>query len=607
VTDPQTWINSVATIVIATSGIKTLLNFNPMIKWDGYYLLSDWVGIPNLRRKAFQYIGDKIRWLWGGAVAPARQIPLCERRILLVYGLVAVVGSVSLLVITFATVGAQLVQKRQSLAFFLFLGLLGTRVRRRFRRLFGRSSNGSDDPDDEFEDSEEDSAPPGQSRNPHPTTETATTKITHDPRMTKSPNIRPPLPDAPAKKGNGHGPPSPTTVSAPATQKTEDEANATRREHPARPEKNRNPARRRFTRLAIRFLKLAVVGGAVAAILFYGRSDLRVPGDFNVLPVRNADVRAEVEGIIDEIPVREGQLVQPGDLIARLSDHEVRAELERNAARIEESRSRLRLLEAGARPQEIQLAQIAVARAEEQLKFKRDRAGRDRQLYEEKLLSLNDYEESARTVASLESDLAEAKRRLDLLLAGNRSEEIEAMKAAVNSLEAQRSFFEDQLHRGRVVSLAGGIVTTPALQLKELEHQLVKKGDLIAKVHDFQTITALISVSEKEIADVRIGHRVRLKARAYPELVFDGKVTAIATTAQAASAATTPSPAANTSTAIRTSPNTILVTTEIDNHAGYLKPGMTGMAKISCGEHRLLDLVKRRLSRTLRVEFWSWW
>jgi multidrug resistance efflux pump len=181
------------------------------------------------------------------------------------------------------------------------------------------------------------------------------------------------------------------------------------------------------------------------------------------------------------------------------------------------------------------------------------------------------------------------------------------MKAAVASLEAQRHFLEDQLRRGRVISLAAGIITTPELQLKELEHQLVKKGDLIAKVHDFQTITALIGVSEKEIADVHVGQRVRVKARAYPEMVFDGKVTEIATTAQAASAGPASTPATTSSTTIRTSPNTILVSTEIDNHAGYLKPGMTGMAKISCGERRLLDLAKRRLSRTLRVEFWSWW
>jgi hypothetical protein len=53
--------------------------------------------------------------------------------------------------------------------------------------------------------------------------------------------------------------------------------------------------------------------------------------------------------------------------------------------------------------------------------------------------------------------------------------------------------------------------------------------------------------------------------------------------------------------------NAILVTTEIDNADGLLKPGMTGMAKIYCGKRQIITLMMRRLSRTFRVEFWSWW
>ncbi|PYJ93176.1 MAG: hypothetical protein DME23_26485, partial [Verrucomicrobia bacterium] len=40
-TDAETGINYLALIVMTTSGVKTLLNFNPLIKLDGYYLLSD--------------------------------------------------------------------------------------------------------------------------------------------------------------------------------------------------------------------------------------------------------------------------------------------------------------------------------------------------------------------------------------------------------------------------------------------------------------------------------------------------------------------------------------------------------------------------------------
>jgi multidrug efflux pump subunit AcrA (membrane-fusion protein) len=149
--------------------------------------------------------------------------------------------------------------------------------------------------------------------------------------------------------------------------------------------------------------------------------------------------------------------------------------------------------------------------------------------------------------------------------------------------------------------------------LKALSHQLVKKGDLIANVHDFRNITAEILVSEKEIADIRLQQPVALKVQSYPERVFPGKVTEIATTVQGALESAQAGDAPKDKSILPTAAggssgaNSILVTTEIDNAANLLKPGMTGMAKIYCGKRSIIGLATRRLSRTFRVEFWSWW
>lgn len=44
------------TIVIA--GVSTVLfNANPLLRFDGYYMLSDWLEIPNLKRRANRYLG----------------------------------------------------------------------------------------------------------------------------------------------------------------------------------------------------------------------------------------------------------------------------------------------------------------------------------------------------------------------------------------------------------------------------------------------------------------------------------------------------------------------------------------------------------------------
>src|SRR6266404_2388583 len=71
-TDPYTVINYLALVVMATSGVKTLFNLNPLIKLDGYYLLSDLLEAPNLRQRAFGHIGDRFRSLWGATVQRIR-------------------------------------------------------------------------------------------------------------------------------------------------------------------------------------------------------------------------------------------------------------------------------------------------------------------------------------------------------------------------------------------------------------------------------------------------------------------------------------------------------------------------------------------------------
>ena len=547
VTETGTWINEISLVVMAVSGIKTLFNFNPLIKLDGYYLLSDWLDIPNLRKKSFRYLGDFFRSL-GGLAHPLPEVSPRERRIFLSYGLIAWGFSLSLLMYVGLTVGQFLLEEQQRSAFVMFAGAVGFRVRDRFRKLFYRNSKGRDvDPDD------------------------------------------PPVRD-----------------SEPPDDAVAEEATV-----PAKASSSSRGSRRRFAKWRGRLLKVAGAA-AVVLVLFLGRTQLRVAGFINVLPHHNADVRAEIEGIVEEIYVDEGQTVSKGDQIAKLFDRDVRTEAEKIQAQMDESRARLKLLEAGARIEETDLAKIAIARAEEQLKFGSERLDRDRQLYEHKLLALNEYQESAREVATLQSNQAEAKRKLDLLLAGNRPEEIEAMKAGIASLETQRRHLEEQLRLMRVLTPAAGVVTTPSRQLKEMKRRFVGKGELIAKVHDFQTITAEIAVSEREIADVRTGQVVALKVRAYPNLIFDGKVTEIATTAQGntTSSANPTSPSGfspSPSGGAGKSPSTILVTTEIDNSAGLLKPGMTGMAKVYCGERRFIDLITRRLARTFKVEFWSWW
>lgn len=53
--------------VVILAGITTLaFNLNPLLRFDGYYILADWLEIPNLGQKSTQYVGYLVqRYLFG--------------------------------------------------------------------------------------------------------------------------------------------------------------------------------------------------------------------------------------------------------------------------------------------------------------------------------------------------------------------------------------------------------------------------------------------------------------------------------------------------------------------------------------------------------------
>ena len=532
--DAESAISYLGLIVMTGSGAKTLLNFNPFIKYDGYYLLSDALEVPNLRRKAYRYVGARLQRAFGGRTTVLEAASRRERRIYLAYGLVAIVGSLSILTYISTRIGSAFGESGGPAAALLAGGLVFLKLRRRIRRLFGKPSWASDDGEDGDED---DGASDADRRDASPPD------------------------DVPPKRDTG----------------------------------------RSWKRPAV----WAALALAALAALFFGRLELQVGGPFNVLPEENADVRAAADGIIDSIRVTEGDEVRAGDVIATLSDKASAAELQKTGAEIRENRANLEKLNAGATAEEIEVARADVSKAEEQVGYARSRLARTKQLFAQGLIAPKELEDAQEAATMAEQELQAVRGRLQVTLAGSRPEDVDATRARIERLEAQQRFVREQLGLLTVVSPVAGIVATPARELKEMRGRLVAKGELIAKVYDFKTVTAQIMISEREVEGIQVGQEVLLRARAYPSTLFHGIVTSIATSLQA-NAGAGEAPGTSTASAA-TGSKTLVVATRIDNPSLLLRPEMTGQAKVCCGPRRIVDLIGRRLARTFSVAVWSWW
>lgn len=101
-TPSHTFIHFLSAYLMALTGfIAVIFNFNPLMKYDGYYILSDYLEILNLREESFGYLS---KWFKGNILKiPVEEIDLSPRlkKIYMIYGVSAILYSGFILVVVF--------------------------------------------------------------------------------------------------------------------------------------------------------------------------------------------------------------------------------------------------------------------------------------------------------------------------------------------------------------------------------------------------------------------------------------------------------------------------------------------------------------------------
>ncbi len=533
----ETAASTILLVIIGFSGIQTLFNFNPLIKLDGYYILSDFLEIPNLRPRAFRYLRLKLkRVLLGPAVADRVQLPGSrEGAIYGVYGVASLSFTAGLLWISLQRIGGWLVQQYQTWGMLLVAAVV-----------FMAIPNGS----------------------------------------------------------------------------------AGKEKPEATPVVQKHGSLKKFMRPAALPLILLTL-----SLLPW---ELKVTGDFTIMPNKRVEITAEVEGALKAIYVEEGSRVRTGEVLAELENLDLSNSYEETRGELGAQQATLDLLKAGTRQEEIdrakslvetkhaELASVqrieeqkrvlleTVAKREAEVKNAQGIYERSRILLEQGLVARADNERDQtaynvqqkelqealgqikvldeqmdRTLLVKRKELVQAESELKILLAGSRKESIKAVEAQVNKLMEKQAIYARQLGQLKIRSTMDGIVSTPYLRNRIGEY--LNKGDGLCEVVSWGSVIIDMPVAEKEIADVRIGFPITLKVRGFPHDSFEARVKSI-------------SPVA----VDKGTEKKIVVQGELENLDATLRSGMTGVGKILCGKRMIINLVTRRAIRWLRTEFWEY-
>jgi len=335
-----------------------------------------------------------------------------------------------------------------------------------------------------------------------------------------------------------------------------------------------------------------------------------VGGEFVVLPVHQLGIRAQVPGEIKSVHVKEGHWVKKGQPVGALQGRDQEKKVEEIKAALDEANARLNLLKEGPKPEEIAKAEQEVKTAAKSLEYSTLQAVRYQRMFKDKAVSEKDYENALRKRDLDKERLELAKRNLELVKSGAREEEIKALEAEVRRLEVDLAHAEEDLRLTTLVSPEDGKIITP--YLSQRVGQFLAVGDLFAVIEDARIIIAEISVPEEDVAEVRVGSRVKLKTWAYPTRTFIGHVSEIAPVAHEKSRRRIERTLSEREwileqeEILREKGKVVRVLCELDSVDKLLKTDMTGYGKIECKWRPLGIAFTRWLVRFLLVEVWSW-
>ena len=252
--------------------------------------------------------------------------------------------------------------------------------------------------------------------------------------------------------------------------------------------------------------------------IYVTTDDARVSGTIST-------VSSKMTGRLQELLVKEGDIVQKGQIIARIDARDYAAAQNQVAAALAASEAKLAELKAGSRSQEIQQAQAVVDQTAANLDNAQKNWERIAQLYSSGAVSAERRDTAQTAVTVAQAALVAAQEKLSLMIAGNREESIAAGVAQVKQAQAGLEASRVNLDNTIIFAPTGGVVAQKASNAGEM----VTAGQPIVTITDLADTWVTARVEETKIGRIQLGQTVQFTVDGYPGRKFSGTVTEIGT------------------------------------------------------------------------------
>ncbi|GAB4127332.1 MAG: efflux RND transporter periplasmic adaptor subunit [Acidobacteriota bacterium] len=270
-----------------------------------------------------------------------------------------------------------------------------------------------------------------------------------------------------------------------------------------------------------------------------------------IKPKNYVELQAEISGVITELFVKEGDLVQKGSLLLKIDPVQTEADAKAQAAVLAATQAEVRNQEAQIAIQRtnvdrelasVRVAEVELERARQNHALAKATFERKQGLYEDNLISQDAYEAAKNDLVNAETALETARVRLEQAKAQYQVSKVVleqaeiALEGARSRVKQQQAFLQrshDLLSKTVIRSPLDGVITQLNVEVGEraVPGTLNNPAATLMVIADLSVIEAELKVDETDIVDLALGQPAVVKVDALPNTPLKGTVTEIGNSA----------------------------------------------------------------------------
>lgn len=226
----------------------------------------------------------------------------------------------------------------------------------------------------------------------------------------------------------------------------------------------------------------------------------------------------EIPGRVRTIAVTPGDRVEPGDELAQLDDTLERLVREARAAEARAVGAELQLLEAGARPEDIQSLKAALTSAKASENLAKQNVARQRKLSGSGIGTASDLDAAETGMSTASANRRDIEARLARARHGARDEEVEAATARAEAAGAAVRLADERIARHRLHTNVPGTVLDVHVETDEF----TQVGTAVVTLGDVQRPYVDVFVPQARAGSIELGQAASVKTDGNAEL--SGKI-----------------------------------------------------------------------------------